>query len=159
MRLLESGIVDGVVDDNELQDLRDENRQLRDDLAVARRETLTAKREVAHALGALRKQLAPLYRALQAVFGELDAAGIDTNEAAPQQADSRTAAIWNQWKQKMGGQAAQIIDVLQLHRDMNAQQLAIAIGIHKKNIPQLIYKLNRAGLIAKIGDRYSLKSL
>ena len=155
MRLLEGAVMPDV--DDELRDLREQNRQLSVLLRDARTETAIAQRESARALGALRQQLSPLYRALQAVFGEIDAAGIADDGAAP--ANPRIAAVWESWKQKMGGHAGQIIGVLQLHREMTAQQIAIAIGIHKKNVPQLVHKLKKNGLINKNGDKFSLKEL
>jgi hypothetical protein len=42
---------------------------------------------------------------------------------------------------------------------MNTTQLAIAIGKNRNAIPNLIYKLNQAGLITKAGGRFSLKEL
>lgn len=144
--------------DDEITALENEVKRLRRELAIANGEIAKAKGESSRALSALRKQLAPLYRALQAVFCELDAAGMD--DAPPTHNDTpRTIAIWENWKQKIRGQAAQIIDALLLHHEMTAQQIAIAIGIHRKNVPQLIFKLNKAGLIYKNGDRYSLKQL
>lgn len=158
MRLLE-GQVMPENDDTDIDDLREENRQLRDDLRASQRELQTAKRESARALGELRRLLGPFYKAFQMVFGELDAAGVDEAPAASGTANPRITAVWQNWKQKMGGQAAQIIDALLLHDKMTAQQIAIAIGIHKKNVPQLIFKLNKAGLIDKNGGVFSLKQL
>lgn len=157
MKLLE-GIHVPETDAQELSDLRGEVRVLRAELSNAKRDLAYAQRESAQALGALRKQLAPLYRALQAVFGELDAAGVD--ESAPlSSASPRTSAVWESWKSRLPGGPAKIIDALLLHNEMNTQQLAIATGVHRNSIPAMIYKLNKAGLLNKNGGRFSLKAL
>lgn len=143
----------------EIEELRAENRELRDELRVARNETAQAKRDGARAMGELRRQLGPLYKALQMVFGELDAAGVDEAPAASGSMNARTSAVWDNWKAKLPGRPAQIIDALMLHGEMNSTQLAIAIGIHRNNVPQLIFRLNKAGLIDKNGTKYSLKKL
>lgn len=158
MRLIE-GIVEEV-GGAELDEVREENRELRAQLSAARREAESAKRDAAHALGGLRKVLSPLYRALQQVFGELDAAGVEDGESTPPpQVSNREAAIWSSWKAKFRGQAAQLIDVLLLHGELTQQQIAIHLGIHRKNVPQLIFKLNKNSLIQRNGDRYSLKKV
>lgn len=148
--------------DSELESdhaLREEIRDLRDRLRDAQRELSAAQHESARALGNLRRQLGPLYQALQMVFGELDAAGVNEAPAASAQVNSRTSAVWENWKTKLPGRPAQIIDALLLHGEMNSTQIAIAIGIHRNNVPGLIFRLNKAGLIDKNGTKYSLKKL
>lgn len=156
MKLLE-GVVTEPMDDG-ADDLRDEIRELRRELSAAKSTASQATREASRATAELRRQLQPLYRALQAVFGELDSIGGSDDEPVTP-GNPRVAQAWEVWKQKMRGQAAQIIDALMLHRELTSQQIAIHIGIHRKNVPQLIFKLNKAGLINKNGDRYSLKQL
>lgn len=148
-------IRDAVIDEGEAERLHNEVIRLRRELAIANGEIARAKAESGHALSALRKQLSPLYLALQAVFGGLDAAGADDSPAQ----DSRTAAIWASWKTRLGPQCGKIIEALLLQPDMNTTQLAIAIGTHRNNIPNLIFKLNKAGLLNKNGGRFSLKQL
>lgn len=165
-RVIDIGIDDR---DRQLEELRAENRRLQRVAADAELRADRAQEDAQRALGMLRRQLSPLYKALQAVFGELDAAGVmDAAEGPPAQADSsprpmsadpRVAAVWESWKNKLGGQCAKVIDVLLTHREMNTTQLAIAVGTRRQNIPNLIYKLNQAGLINKNGGRFSLKEL
>ena len=140
--------------DAALRRYADRVRELEEELRTAQHEVSTAKRQATHALAALRKQLAPLYRALQAVFGELDAAGVQET-AIP----GRASAVWESWKARLPGGPAKIIDALLLHSEMNTQQLAIATGVHRNSIPAMIYKLNKAGLLNKNGGRFSLKAL
>lgn len=159
MRLIEGQITDVAdePDEAEIFRLRDKIRMLESSLAVARMETERAKRESSSAVGSLRKQLSPLYRALQQIFGELDAVGVD--ETAQEMPNSRMTQVWASWKQRLGEGPAKIIDALLLHGDMNTQQLAIATGYHRTSIPALIFKLNKAGLLNKNGGRFSLKQL
>lgn len=156
MRLLE-----GVVDeqsDTTVDDLQAEISDLRRQLSQARAETKTAQREAAHALSALRKQLNPLYRALQAVFGELDAAGIESDDTL-QPPNARTAQMWAVWKDKLGKGPAKAIDALLLHGAMTRKQIAVATGYSPQNISNIISDLNNASLITKDGDRVTLRTL
>ena len=149
--------------DEELKELREENKKLARSLEDANLRAERAEQDTARALSALRRQLTPLYKALQAVFGELDAAGVgDDAQSASQPAaaptNDRVQAVWASWKSKMGT-ASVVIDALLLHGEMNTQQLAIACGKDRTTIPAYIMKLNKAGLINKNGNRFSLKRL
>jgi hypothetical protein len=142
--------------------LEQEVDELREALSTAHAETVQAKAEAALAVRELRRQLSPLYRALQVIFGEMDKVrmdNVDDSGGSGQAPSDRTTAIWSTWKQRLGGQCAKIIDALMLQPGMNTTQLGIAIGTHRNNIPALIYKLNKAGLIDKNGGRFSLKQL
>lgn len=138
------------------KDLEQVNKDLRRSLVVANGEVASAKREASQAVAALRKQLSPLYQALQLVFGEMARVGGE-DELTPTSA--RVSAVWDSWKQKLPGNPAKVIDALLLHGEMNNTQIGIAIGIRRSNVPQLIFKLNQAGLINKNGTKYSLKQL
>lgn len=158
MRLLEGDVVE---DDREsrIVELEAEVEALRSELSQAKFAITQAQREATRALSALRRQLTPLYRALQGVFGELDAAGVeDAAQPGAPPANARVTAVWDNWKSKMGT-AAKVIDALQLHGELNTQQLAVAVGLHRTTIPALIHKLNKAGLITKNGGRFALKQL
>ncbi len=148
MRMIEGEVDTHDERDDEIADLKRELRELRSARAVDER-----------AVAELRRQLAPLYRALQGVFGEIDTVdeGRPDGPVAPV-TNSRTAAIWASWKSRMGN-AGCVIDALLLHSEMNTTQLAIATGRSRRTIPALIFKLKKAGLLVKNGDRFSLKSL
>lgn len=157
MRLIEGQVDDA---DSRIADLEREVRDLTDALSAAKFALADARRESTRALGALRRQLAPLYRALQDVFGELETAGVEESAApAAGEPTARTSAVWASWKSRLPGGPAKIIDALLLHGEMNTQQLAIATGVHRNSIPAMIYKLNKAGLLNKNGGRFSLKLL
>lgn len=142
-------------DGDEIAALKDENRDLRRQLNDALNDVSQLRRENDRAVASLRKQLSPLYRALQGVFGDMEAFGGDDAPAA----SSRTSAVWESWKARMPGRTAQVIDALLLHGSMNSTQIGIAIGIHRNNVPPLIHKLKTAGLIDKNGNQYALKQL
>jgi hypothetical protein len=99
------------------------------------------------------------------VFGEIDAMGVPepTESGAASQSAPRASAAsaaWDSWKQKMGGAAAQIIDILMVHGQLNHEQLRIHVGTSRKQtIYDAVSKLNKAGLLVKNGDRFSLKEL
>lgn len=152
-----------VVDDRdtEIEQLRDDNRRLRRELTIANGEIARAKADSARALGALRKQLAPLYRALQAVFGELDAAGMDEMPIESSGREPRVSQVWESWKSKLGGDTApaRVIDALLQHGELNVAQLKVAAKMANQTVYDSIHRLNKLGLINKNGGRYSLKQL
>lgn len=161
MRLLEGDV--GDPRDTLIAALREEVAELQNEVHVVRDALQAARQELRDAsqpLTRVRHQLTPLYNALCSVFGDLDAAGVES--AAPTTATAsnpRTSAVWESWKARLPGGPAKIIDALLVHTEMNTQQLSIATGVHRNSIPTMIYKLNRAGLINKNGGRFSLKAL
>jgi hypothetical protein len=160
-RLLEGAIDDATAPDVEsaleIDRLKREVSELRFELADTKRALARERAQAAHATDALRKQLAPLYHALQMVFGELDAIGDATEPAGPH--DARTKAVWESWKAKLGTGPAKVIDALLLHGELSTQQLSIATGYHRNTVPQYVSQLHKAGLINKAGGRFSLKAL
>lgn len=151
-RLLGDGsdIIDAEV--TELDELREEVRQLKRDLATARAETATARREATAAMGALRKQLSPLYRALQMVFGELDAAGIDE-----QGANVRTSGAWDEWKTRLGPGCAKVIDTLLLGGEMTIQAITVSAHMGKRTVYEATAKMGQVGILVRNGNKFSLK--
>ncbi len=146
--------------DIELAELREENKKLARALQDANVRGDRAEEDTTRALSALRRQLKPLYSALQAVFGELDAAGVgDAPQPEGASAAPRNQAVWEAWKKRLGGKPSQLIDALLLHGEMSSAQIAIAIQCHPNSVPQIVYKLNKAGLLNKNGGRFSLKQL
>ena len=132
--------------------LRAKLAQLEGDLRTERTKNAGIDRAVQN----IRDALGPFYNGLKLLFGEIDALGVG-EVVAP--ASSRTSAVWESWKQRLGDGPAKVIDALLVHREMNTGQLAIATGCHRTTIPTYIYKLNKAGLINKSGGRFSLKEL
>ena len=141
-------------------DLRTRTRE-RDDAAL---EARRAREDANRALSMLRHQLTPLYRALQGVFGELDAAGVTENHhpepgTATTAAAPKNVAVWQAWKEKFPPAVGKVIDALLLHGEMNHSQIKIAARLGSSTVTDCVYKLNKAGLINKNGGKVSLKQL
>lgn len=136
------------------QELFARNRQLADAEDALRKEK--QKTEVIESgVQQLRAVLTPLYKALQHIFGEIEEMGIgNASSVAP-----KHAAIWEDWKQKMPGNPAKAIDALLLHGAMTQTQLRIHVGCATGSVSDLVYKLNKAGIINKNGGKISLKEL
>jgi hypothetical protein len=131
--------------------------RLEGELLTERRKNKTIEGGVAE----LRKILAPLYHALGMVFGQIDAMGIQ-GEPGPSASAPKNSAAWESWKQKMGpnSAAAKIIDILMIHGKLNNTQIRIHLGTSRmQTVYDAISKLNKASLLNKNGDEFSLKEL
>ncbi len=152
----------------EAERLQKRVRDLERDLDDARREARRAREDAERALGMLRKQLSPLYRALQAVFGELDAAGVgddagptgvSVNEAV---GDSKVRKLWQSWIDKFGPGSIQGRVVLAMldHGPMTTEQIRVAAKIGTSSAFEAIKRLKKLGLIDKNHNgKYALKEL
>ena len=153
--------------DKEIETLRLKLRQAERDTADAERAAERAREDAHRALSMLRQQLGPLYRALQAVFGELDAAGIADTAPSPQPGaappsasqDPRVTAVWESWKSRLSPACGKVIDALLLHGELNSVQLKVAARLGTSTVSESVSRLNKAGLINKNSGRFSLKPL
>lgn len=153
--------------DEEIKELREENKKLARALRDANVRAERAEEDTVRALTALRRQLGPLYRALQAVFGELDAAGVGDEAPSSQGAESATLggrsaremALWADWKTKLPSVCARVIDVLLLHSDLSVRQIMAAGKLGEQSVYKATSKLGQLKLIDKTGGRFSLKEL
>lgn len=148
----------GHVDDRDdiIEGLREKNRRLDEALRTERNKVGQSEAGVKE----LRRVLTPLYRALQTVFGEMDAMGIeDAGSSTPNIANGDNPR-WQSFKQAYPGAPAQIIDALMVHREMGITQLAALLKIHYNTAQTALDKLAKAGAVTKDGTRngkYSLK--
>ncbi len=165
--LLEGEVLPGV-DDVEIERLEKKVRDLQRDLDDARREARRAREDADRALGALRKQLSPLYRALQMVFGELDAAGVGDRDDPPAGAPHGAAGtdklrtLWQSWIEKFGAGSIQgrIILAMLDHGPMTTEQLRVAAKIGTSSAFEGIKRLKKLGLVDKNHNgKYALKEL
>jgi hypothetical protein len=156
--------------DDRVDDLERQLARVRGELSDARHELARVKEDSNRALTSLRQQLSPLYRALQRVFGELDAAGVpDAASPGPTAAgvpspgqaetDPRIKAVWDSWKSRLSPACGKVIDALLLHGELNSVQLKVAARLGTSTVSDSISKLNKAGLVNKNGGRFSLKQL
>lgn len=153
-------LLEGQVDDRDqlIEQMQDEIQQLQSDLLVAKAEASRAVQQSSRAVANLRRQLSPLYQALRAVFGEIEAVGGGTSDEASTE-NPRVNAVWESWKNKLGGKKAAFIQALQEHGAMTAEQIRVATHTGSSTVPQVIYELKKLGLITKDNDKYSLKKL
>ena len=136
-----------------------ENNELKDQLREAQTALGVVRNANSQAVSRLRQQLSPLYQALKGVFGEMAAfEDVPASSAEPQENDKKRA-IWESWKQKLPGKRADFIQALLDHGEMTSAQLKVATHSGTSTVPQVIYELNRLGLIQKNGSKYSLKEL
>lgn len=161
-RLLEGEVMNG--DRTELERLRasvDRLTRERDALREENGELHDRLRESDAPVAELRAKLEPFYRLLQAIWGDIDRIAPQASQAEqPPAQDARTAAVWQAWKQRLGGTVAKGIDALLIHGELNTQQLSIATGLSRPTITNtVVLKLNRAGLINKNAGKFSLKAL
>jgi hypothetical protein len=143
---------------DEIRRLRQENETLREQVRGAQDEANGLRREVStmtRGIQELRTVLTPLYQGLRHIFGEIDELGVESTSTAHPQKN----AVWDSWKQKLGGLPAKAIDALLVHGEMNRTQLRIHVGCATGSITDLVYKLNQAGIINKNGGKISLKEL
>ncbi len=146
--------------DRVIRSLEEEVRDLNEQLAEARRQLESQRSETTRAVNELRRQLSPLYQALRSVFGEIDAIVPEESQVASgSQSDPRKSAIWESWKQRLGGQKAKCIDAFLTHGALTQTQLRVVIGCATSTVPGLISDLRQLGLLDKNGSKYSLKEL
>lgn len=143
-------------EDPQIERLRNRIEELEGELEVSRVEARNAKRGAERAVSALRQQLSPLYQALRAVFGEMDAVIPESNNGSGPQAKSD---VWEKWKRQLGGKPAEFIAAMQEHGEMTIPQLRVATHSGQQTCYDVTSKLNKLGLINKNGGKYSLKSL
>jgi hypothetical protein len=144
--------VDTTADDL-IGSLRAENRQLKADLADAQRAVEHARANAARSVAALRKQLQPLYRALQGVFGELDDLAPNDDQSAPR------SGAWDEWKARLGPSCAKVIDVLLLGGEMTVTAIMTTGKMGKNTVYQATSKMGQAGILVRNGSKFSLKQL
>ena len=134
--------------------IKAEIRELKIDLLRERESNSALEQGVIN----LRNALTPLHRALGQVFGEIEATGIQDSQGTPV-AQPKHKAVWDSWKEKLGGKAADAIDALLLHGEMTHTQLKIHIRCGQQTVYDTVHRLNKAGIINKNGSRISLKGL
>lgn len=168
-RLLEGEVVEPAADSAELQRLRAQVNQLtreRDDLRRQNDELRGELAKVGAPVARLRQHLEPLYRALQGVWGDIEAAAPES-ATSPANASAtawptsgRSDAVWKAWKERLGSVVAKGIDALLIHGELNTQQLAIATGLNRNTVrTTVVFRLNKAGLINKNSGKFSLKNI
>lgn len=141
--------------EGELSAERQRRRNAESDMEDAQRE----KAAVMEGVQRLRASLTPLYDSLKLLFGDMEAMGVEESPAAAGVSSIKNSAVWESWKQKLGGLTAKAIDALLVHGEMSANQLRIHLQCRQNTAYDVISKLNKAGVVNKNGGKVSLKSL
>lgn len=135
-----------------IESLEDERDALKAELERERK----AQREGARAVAALRKQLAPLYQALQMVFGHMESIVPDSSgDLVSPGMNTRIEA----WKRQLGPTCAKVIDALLIHGEMSVEQIRINAKMSPNTVYRCTSQLQRAGAVVKNGGRFSLKQV
>ena len=151
--------------DRQLESLKEQLREAREQLEQVEQELAaerSKRKSVERGVQEMRKVLAPLYGALQLLHGEMDAMGIGASpqaETGNGSFEQTKVAVWESWKKKLGGKAADAIDALRLHGEMTHTQLKIHIRCGQQTVYDTVHRLNKAGIINKNSGRISLKEL
>jgi hypothetical protein len=141
------------------RDLYERNRQLEEAEAALRAERQRTA-IIEQGVSELRTVLAPVYQGLRHIFGEIDAMGVGSVASASTGTDPRKAAVWEDWKTRLGGFAAKAIDALLLHGELSTDQMMIHLRTSRRQtVHDTVHKMNKAGIIIKRDGRVSLKEL
>jgi hypothetical protein len=152
-----------------LRELTEENARLADRVDELETELRKERRKnegIEKGVAELRKTLTPLYQGLQMMFGHMEAMGVSGSNQATASApgtDPRKAAVWEDWVGKLGGResfAGKMIIALLQHGALTSKQIAIHIGTKRmQTVYETTLKVNKAGILDKNGDKFSLKEL
>lgn len=126
----------------ELDRERKANSSLRQELAAAKA-----------VISSLRKHLEPDFRALQAIFADLDKASTNGSHA--------DRGIWEPWIQKLGKTPGKMIEALLEREELTRTQLATLTGQspNSGSYSNNLSALNRNGLLEKNGDKFRLRKI
>ncbi len=142
--------------------LQDEVSQLRRDLVEKDQVISALEASTGRAVKNLRRQLAPLYTALQQIFGEIDQLTPEGADDAPARVSDRADKVWADWKSKLPASCGKVIDALLLHGPMNQSQIVVAAKISPNTLgggTGVVARMNKAGLWTKGSDgRFALRT-
>lgn len=149
-------LLEGQVDNRDavIEDLQQQVHDLKRDLRDTQGELSAAKRANVQAVAALKKELSPLYRALQSLFGELDKFDVESF-------DGRAGGDkWEAVKVRLAPRLREAIDILLIQGTMRRTQLANALKMDYSNCTKnVIGVLIRQGWVVDSGGQLSLKQL
>ena len=149
--------------DQERETLRAEIRRLEREVADARVRAERAEEDAQRAMGELRRVLSPLYKALQMVFGELDAAGVDVGPTPVSSAPDmdRLRKVWQPWIDRFGGPSdprSRFILALLEHGELGVEQMKVAAQMAHGTVYDVAKKLTKLSLLDKATrGRYALR--
>jgi hypothetical protein len=160
-------LLEGIVEPVEQPDSQDYRRELqsRDNEIRSLRHALdeaTAEKDGAiRTVRNLQSMLAPLHRALRAIFGEIEL--VAGEDAAPAVGNGASVPVsgqdprWESFKRSFPGVGAEIIDALLIHGEMKMTNLSKLLKRHYNTVQFHAAKLRAAGAITSAGGLLSLK--
>jgi hypothetical protein len=92
------------------------------------------------------------------VFGQIESMGVSASPSETAASPAKSA-VWESWKQQLGGKAGDAIDVLMLHGELSAAQLRLHLKCGNEYVYKVITKLANANLINRRDGKVSLKEL
>jgi uncharacterized coiled-coil protein SlyX len=102
--------------------------------------------------GPLRRELAPLKRAIDRVFGIMDAAGV-----VEESGSTPNPGKWELVKKRLTGKDVEVIDLLLVQGAMTVSNIANALRCSGEAARQRVDKLRGQGLLVKNGREVTLK--
>jgi hypothetical protein len=151
----------------EIERLQRENRQLQKTINDLEEQLRKQKKEIQRAQLAvqnLQTVLTPFRRAVQMIFGEIEAAGVPDigDQATPATAHSSYGpqdAKWQPWIAKwQGTKKAVVIQTLLDHGPLTRTQLRSATESGWSTIDAITAQLQNLGLITKENEKWTLKN-
>jgi hypothetical protein len=143
--------------EREITGLEAEIDRLKNELEQERREGKAAK----SAVKAIQKHFKADFMVLRAVFGEIEAVGLEDEPGTVSAASPSAGKLsprWEMLKQRLGGRQGEFIDILQ-HGEMSAAQVRAAAHCDIRTAYAVLQKMKDAGLVSKNGGKFSLKEL
>lgn len=128
----------------------------RDDAIQALADEKKKTASMVRAIANLREILNPVHQGLRAIFGEIEAVGVNEVTPAAAAGGSAPSSYWDEMKKRWPGKATDIISVLLLQKSLNATQLAHATRSGINTVYKAVEKMVNAGVVQKSGKIYSL---
>lgn len=155
MQLLEGGaLVDRTPElEREVKRLKRELEDARDNLRLEQDKT----RAIIRAMGVLQGALEPIKRGVLAIYQEFDKAGV-SDSAPAEQARVSAGVVWESRKLKVGGKAAEVIQVLIDCGPLTRGGLRDVTKSGWSTIDAATQRLNSLGWIEKISGKWQLKN-
>ena len=111
-----------------------------------------------HRVNCVRVQMKPWYEAMTNLFEEIgEPLNMEATATPPGSPPSTPNTSLEAWKQKLGGQHAQILEAFQIHGPLSIRQLMTIIHRGQTTVTVAISKLKNLQLVDKVGDKYALK--
>lgn len=134
-----------------IRNLERRNDELEADLQAARSDA----RQAQAPLRAVRRILDPLHRALKALYGEMDASGMEEETAGGTTGQPIPSSRYDAWKQRLSLTCGKVIDAL-LVQPQNNTQLKSFCKLGGTSVYEALKTLQVNKLVRRAGDKWEL---